>query len=160
MKLTALTALLVIALIGCSKKGEVIKPPPVQLTRADSCKICGMIIVDFPGPKAQIHYSNGKVDKFCSVIEMMTFYLQPDRPRNIVAIYVQDMAKADWQHPVDHWIDAERAFYVYGAQVTGPMGDELIPFSDRKSAEAFIEEKGGKLLRFNEITMDLLKPRA
>lgn len=117
-----------------------------------------MIIVDFPGAKGQIHYKNGKADKFCSTLDLFLFYLQPDSPKNIAAIYVNDMGKAQWDHPQGHWIDAEKAFYVYGGDITGPMGEALVPFSDIKEAEAYKGKYGGRLVRFNEITMDMLKP--
>lgn len=155
--------MLVITLIsliaGCTKE-ETAVPPPAELTRAHSCSVCGMIIVDFPGAKAQIHYKNGKSDMFCSTLDMFMFYLQPDRPVNIAAVYVQDMGKADHNHPVGHWIDAEKAFYVYGGDIMGPMGDALVPFLNLTEAEAYIKKHGGKIVRLNDITMDMLRPEA
>jgi copper chaperone NosL len=143
---------------GCHRE-EVAKPKPIELDRRHICRVCGMIIVDFPGPKAQIHYRNGRIDTFCSVLEMMTFYLQPDRPHGIVAIYVNDMSKADWKHPVNHWLDAEKSLYVHGSDMSGPMGEEIIPFPDVPSAEEFTRSHGGRITRFNEITMDMLRPK-
>ncbi len=150
--------IMILSLLGCEKETEV-KPPPVEFTDTDSCALCGMLIMEYPGPKAQIHYRNGRVDRFCSVQEMMSFYLQPDRPKDIVAIYVTDMKRADWKRPRNAWIDAEGAFYVYGASISGAMGNELVPFSDRPSAEAFIARYGGKVIRFHEINMQMLEPR-
>ncbi len=118
-----------------------------------------MIIVDFPGPKAQIHYRDGRIDKFCSVYEMLTYYTQPDRPGGILAIYVNDMSEADWKKPVDHWIDAETAFYVYDPDISGAMGTEIVPFRDRISAERFMKKHGGRIVRFKEITPEMLEPR-
>ncbi len=147
----------VLTVMGC-KEQDVPKPPPIELTREHICSVCGMIIVDFPGPKAQIHYRGGRVDTFCSVAEMISFYLQPDRPRGIVAIYVNDMSGAEWKHPLGRWIDAEDAYYVYGARISGAMGQEMVPFSDYASAEGFIRKHGGRVVRFNEIKMDMLRP--
>lgn len=118
-----------------------------------------MIIVDFPGSKAQIHYRNGEIDTFCSTLDMLLFYHQPDRPRNIVAIYVNDMGKAQWDHPVGNWVDAKEAFYVYGGDIMGPMGEALVPFSKRSDAEDYIKKHGGRIIKFEEITPDILKPR-
>jgi copper chaperone NosL len=144
-------------LAGCTK-GDVEKPLPIELTRDHACAVCGMIIVDFPGTKAQIHYSNGRSDTFCSSLDMFMFYLQPDRPGNITAIYVHDMGKADWDHPEGHWIGAEDALYVYGGDIMGPMGDALVPFADVKDAEAYLNDHGGRIVRFHDITMDMLRP--
>jgi copper chaperone NosL len=150
--------IVVLCLAACARdKGE--KPLPVEFTRDHACNVCGMIIVDFPGAKAQIHYKNKKYDAFCSTLDMFLFYLQPDRPGNIIAVYVNDMGKSDWEHPKGNWIDAEKAFYVYGGDVMGPMGEALVPFSDIKDAEAYIKKHGGRIIRFNDVTMEILKPR-
>ncbi len=157
-KNTTLIVLALLLVVSCAQKEESIKPPPVEIKRGDSCRLCGMIILDYPGPKAEILYRDGRVDKFCCVQEMMSLYLQPDRPRGIRAIYVTDMAGQDWKSP-GRWIDAEKAFYVYDANISGAMGNELVPFSDRTSAERFIEKHGGRIVRFNEITLEMLEAK-
>ncbi len=147
----------VLLLAACARE-EAAKPLPVEFTRKDACVVCGMIIVDFPGAKAQIHYRNGRIDPFCSTLDMFNFYLQPDRPGGIVAVYVNDMGKADWKHPVDHWIDATKAVYVYGGDVMLPMGEALVPFSDIKDAERYMREHGGRIVRFDDVTLEMLRP--
>ena len=149
--------LAVFLVTACTKSG-IEKPVPIELTREHSCAVCGMIIVDFPGTKAQIHYRNGRSDMFCSTLDMLMFYLQPDRPGHITAIYVQDMGKADWDHPEGHWIDAEEALYVYGGDIMGPMGDALVSFSDVKDTEVYMNDHEGRIVRFNDINMAMLRP--
>lgn len=144
---------------SCSNK-EAEAPRPVELTRDRACSVCGMIIMDFPGAKGQIHYRNGKADAFCCTLDMFLFYLQPDRPPHISAIFVNDMGKADPDRPRDHWIDATRAFYVYGGDVMGPMGEALVPFPDRRQAEAYVGRNGGRIVRFDEVTPEMLRPDA
>lgn len=148
---------ILVILLSCKRTEE--KPVPIELTREHSCRVCGMIIVDFPGSKAQIHYRNGEIDTFCSTLDMFLFYHQPDRPRNIVAIYVNDMGRADWNYPTGNWIEAREAFYVYGGDIMGPMGEALVPFSSRADAEAYVKKHGGRVLRFNDITPEILRPR-
>jgi len=143
---------------GCFKEDEAEKPLPVELNRNHACRVCGMIGVDFPGAKAQMHYKNTKVDSFCCTLDMFSFYLQPDRPRNIAVIYVNNMGEADWEHPRNHWIDAQKALYVYGGDIMGPMGEALVPFLDLKDAETYVKKHGGKIYRFDEVTMDMLRP--
>ncbi len=150
--------LIILCLAACSKE-PVAKPLPIEFTRDHTCNVCGMIIVDFPGAKAQMHYKNKRRDTFCSTLDMFLFYLQPDRPGNIIAIYVNDMGKSDWERPKGNWIDAEKAFYVYGGDVMGPMGEALAPFLDIKDAEAYIKKHGGRVIRFSDVTMEILKPR-
>lgn len=155
--LLKLLIIIPLMLTSCTKE-EVSKPMPVELGREHACAVCGMIIVDFPGAKGQIHYRNGRVDFFCSTIDMLLFYLQPDRPSNISVVFVNDMGKADWKHPVNYWIDAKEAVYVHGADVMGPMGEALVPFSDRKDAEEYIKRHGGRIVGFSAITMEMLRP--
>lgn len=158
IKKYSLVILLVIFSLGCSR-GQGAKPLPVELDRSHDCKVCGMIILDFPGAKAQIHYENGKYDAFCSTLDMFLFYLQPDRPVNVTAVYVNDMGKADPVHAKGQWVDAKSVFYVQGGDVMGPMGEALVPFYDMKDADAYVKKHGGKIIKFKEVTMPMLRPQ-
>ena len=150
--------ILIILFFAACTKGPDEKPPAVEFGREHTCQVCGMIIVDFPGAKAQIHYKKGKYDSFCSTLDMFLFYLQPDRPADITAVYVNDMGKADVEHPVDHWTDATKAIYVYGGDIMGAMGEAIVPFADIKEAEVYIKQHGGRVIEFNDVTMDMLRP--
>jgi len=160
MKHTYFIALILILSASACTRDTGIKPMPLELTRDHACAVCGMIIVDFPGSKAQIHYKDGKYSVFCSTLDLFLFYFQPDRPANIAAIYVNDMENADPTHPKGHWIDAEKAVYVQGGDVMGPMGEALIPFMNRTAAEAYRKKHGGAVIAFNEVTTDMLRPAA
>jgi copper chaperone NosL len=154
-----LRLLIVIAflLIGCSKEDSA-KTFPITLTKDHACKICGMISAEYPGPKAQIQYKKGESETFCGTPHMFMATLHPERPRNISAIYVHDMGQADWDHPKNEWIDAKEAYYVLGGDKKGPMGDPLVPFSALEGAESYVKEHGGRIVRFDEITVDMLSP--
>jgi copper chaperone NosL len=91
---------------------------------------------------------------------MFSFYLQPDSPKNITVFFVNDMGKADWERPSEHWIDAKKAYYVFGGNIMGPMGEALVPFSELKDAEGYVNDHGGKIIRFDEVTMGMLRPEA
>ena len=90
--------------------GEAARPaPPREIASDTVCVLDGMRLADFPGPKAQIHYAQGDPDFFCDTKEMFAIVLRPEQQRQIVAIYTQDMAKADWTRPESNWIDARAA---------------------------------------------------
>ncbi len=144
-------------LTGCSKEDSA-ETSPLTLTKDHACKICGMILVEYPGPKAQIHYKKGASETFCCTPHMFMGYLNPERPRNISAMYVHDMGEADWDHPKNEWIDAKTAYYVLGGDKKGPMGEPLVPFSALEGAESYVKEHGGRIIRFDDITMDMLSP--
>jgi len=81
---------------------------------------------------------------------MMKFYIfDGDFPydrQKIESIFVTDFYTLEA-------IPAKKAWYVIGSEVYGPMGNELIPFKDKASAENFMKDhKGERILRFDEIT--------
>lgn len=140
---------------GCSKS-EPVAAQPIEITRGTTCSLDGMTLMDYPGPKAQIQYDQGKPDFFCDTVEMFSIYLKPEQQKRIRAIFVQDMAKADWNNPVGHWIDARTAFYVAGSKARGSMGPTLASFARESNASAFAAREGGKVYRFEQITPDMV----
>ncbi len=143
------------ALAACSPT-EQAPPAPIELTRSTACSLDGMLLLDFPGPKAQIHYTQGPTDFFCDTVEMFSIYLRPEQQKRVRALYVQDMGRADWNSPTDHWIDARTAFYVKGSRKLGSMGPTLVSFALEDQAKAFAEKNGGKIYHFAEITPDMV----
>ena len=117
-----------------------------------SCALDGMVLKDFPGPKAQVHYAEGGPDFYCDLIELFAELLAPEQKRAPVAVFVQDMGKTDWDHPAGNWIDAKTAFYVTGSRKRGSMGPTFGSFSSVQDADKFSQREGGKLMRFDQIT--------
>ncbi len=156
---SAFAALGLLAVAACGDEPAAEAPPPQELTRDAVGNYCGMIIVDHPGPKAQIFLA-GRDDPiwFTSVREAMFFTRSPEEPKNIVAFYVNDMGRASWEAPEPGtWIDATAAWYVIGSRRRGGMGGpEAVPFSDKAAALAFIERYGGTLKRFGTIPDDYI----
>lgn len=129
---------------------------PVDFDRSTACALDGMLLADYPGPKVQMHYAGvPNPDWFCDTIEMFNVYLNPEQARLVAALYVQDMGKADWNAPQGHWIDAKKAFYVFGSKRLGAMGPTAASFASEADARAFATEHGGKVLRFDEVTPDM-----
>ena len=112
-----------------------------------------MLLLDYPGPKAQIHYDQGAPEFFCDTVEMFAIYPRPEQQKRILAVYVQDMGKADWTKPQGHWIDAKMAFYVEGSKLHGSMGPTLGAFAAEKDAQSFAQKEGGRVLRFDQVTL-------
>lgn len=128
----------------------------LEIDRSTSCSLDGMLLGDYPGPKAQIHYSGlSQPDWFCDTLEMFNVYLNPEQSRLVTALFVQDMGKTDWDKPVGSWIDAKKAFYVLGSKRLGSMGPTAASFSSQADAQAFAAQHGGKVLKFDEVTPDM-----
>lgn len=153
---TTIIAVTLFALLttGCNRV-ESVPPTPIELTRETACSLDGMLLLDYPGPKAQIHYAQGPVDFFCDTVEMFSIYLRPEQQKRIRALYVQDMGRTDWNSPQGQWIDAKTAYYVHGGKLLGSMGPTLASFAYEAQARDFIAKHGGKLYGFNEITPEM-----
>lgn len=129
---------------------------PVNIDPGTSCSLDGMILADYAGPKAQIHYDGqSRPDFFCDTVEMFNIWHNPEQARRILAIYVQDMGKTSWEKPDGHWIDAKAAFYVHGSRLHGSMGPTIASFASENDARKFAETNGGTVLRFDQVTDDM-----
>jgi copper chaperone NosL len=154
MKPFRYTALALLALLAaCSQ--AVTRPGAIEPGADATCALDGMLLRDFAGPKAQIHYAEGKPDFFCDLVELFATLRAPEQKRAASAVFVQDMGKTDWDHPAGHWIDAKSALYVVGSARRGSMGPTFGAFSSMQDAEAFVKKEGGKILRFDQIGADL-----
>lgn len=150
------TLALLLAVAGCTQ-GEATAPlQPAEVDRNTADAVDGMILLDYPGPKGQILYADGKPDFFCDTVGMFAMFLKPEQQRQVRALFVQDMAQADWNNPVGHWIDAKTAFYVSGSRARGAMGPTLASFAREDAARDFAAKQGGKVLRFDQVTPDMV----
>jgi copper chaperone NosL len=142
-------------LAGCGEEQRPVQPQ--EITRTTACSLDGMILADYPGPKGQIHYDRGEPDFFCDTMELMSIHLQPEQKKRVVAVFTQDMAKTDWKSPQGHWIDAKTAWFVQGSRMRGSMGPTLATFARVEDAEAFARQHGGRVLRFEQITLEMVR---
>ena len=147
----------VAALVGCSEQATGVQAmSPVEIGTATTCELDGMLLADYPGPKAQIFYAGATEPIFmCDTVEMFHTLLQPEQVRKVAAVYVQDMGKADWDQPRGNWMDATQGLYVLGTKRRGSMGPTIASFSQERDAQAFIAKWGGKLLRYSEVTPNM-----
>ena len=122
-----------------------------------ACAVDGKLLKDIPGPTAQVHYAEGKPDFYCDLMDLFSALRAPEQKRAVAAVFVQDMARTSWEHPSGNWIDAKNAFYVAGSRKQGSMGPTFGTFSRIEDAQAFVANEGGKVLRFDEITLAMLR---
>ena len=150
--------LLSLFLIACEKSPPIEVPTAQILTREANGYYCLMTVVNHKGPKGQIILDDGKVLWFTSVRDTISFTLSAEEPKNISAIYVNDMADADWDKPgLDNWINAYTAWYVLGSDKAGGMGTpETVPFSTKQKADSFIKRYNGKIYKFDAIPKEYI----
>lgn len=144
----------VVSVAGCGKQDAPVQA--LEISRGTVCSLDGMTLADYPGPKAQIHYDRGEPDFFCDTMEMFSIHLQSESQKRVRAMFIQDMGKTAWEQPQGSWVDAKTAFYVHGSKRHGSMGPTLAAFSRMEDAQGFAREYGGKVLRFDEVTIDMV----
>ena len=108
----------------------------MQVPSKAKCPVCGMFVTKYPKWAAAL-IENGHTHYFDGVKDMMKFYIFdvdfPYERSKITNIQVSDFYTLAT-------IDAKKAFYVVGADVFGPMGNELIPFESKKAAQTFMKD--------------------
>jgi len=146
--------LLTLSLTTGSYGGE---KKPIKPSPKDKCPVCGMFVAKYPDFLAEILFKDGFYVFFDGPKDMFKYYFQleryqPSRKRSdIDSIYVTDYYSLGL-------IDAYPAYYVVGSDIFGPMGRELIPFGKEADAREFLKDHKGKLLiRFQEITFEMIK---
>ncbi|TAN25119.1 MAG: nitrous oxide reductase [Castellaniella sp.] len=158
----SLSALLLslLLLTGCERH---VLPPsqqPVAIEDDDICAVCGMYIKDSPGPRGEAYVEGHKQPlKFDSTRDFFAYILQPDNATRLQNLFVQDSARINWAHPsnsADSFTDARTAYYVGWQPLLGSMGPTLASFARKEDADQFIRDHGGHLLRFDEITPEMI----
>jgi copper chaperone NosL len=144
-------------LVGCDE--DTVVPSPQALTRDAIGHYCNMIVADHLGPKGQIILkSHADPLWFSSARDAIAFTMLPGEAKDIAAIYVTDMARANWDSPEpDTWIEARAAWYVIDSTRVGGMGaPEAVPFSTKGTADAFAFDYGGTVVAFENVPEDFV----
>ena len=135
------------------KKG---KKTDIQIHKKERCPVCGMFVTPFPKWLTQIQFKDGTHHTFDGMKCLFRYYFTPEKfnpdglKKTINRILVRDYYNLEF-------IDHDKAIYVVGSNVYGPMGHEVIPFGDKKAAETFLSEHVGlRLYRFDQVTIQLL----
>jgi nitrous oxide reductase accessory protein NosL len=130
---------------------------PIKPSPKDKCPVCGMFVAKYPDFFAEIIYKDGTYAVFDGAKDMFKYFFNlrkyhpSQKTENIDAIYVTDYYNLTL-------IDGYEATYVIGSDIYGPMGREPIPFAKEADAQEFRKDhKGKSLLRFKEITTEIIK---
>lgn len=159
-KSVLICALLGVSLLACDPgQQDATAHSPVPMEAGDECHLCGMIITRFPGPKGEAFVRhNKKALKFCSTRDLFAWLLQPDVTSQVEAVYVHDMGETSWETPDDNTlVDARKAWYVIGSDRKGAMGHTLASFSNKNAADRFARERGGEIVSFEQIDLEMLQ---
>jgi copper chaperone NosL len=146
-----------LCMAACGREPSGTLPAAAELTADAIGYYCNMIVVNHNGPKGQI-FLTGRDEPlwFTSVRDTLAYTMLPEEPKNIAAIYVNDMGQASWDQPEPGtWVDARQAWYVLGSEMMGGMGaPEAVPFRESAAAEEFAARHGGEVLAFDAVPED------
>jgi nitrous oxide reductase accessory protein NosL len=126
----------------------------IKVPKNSKCPVCGMFTAKYPKWVATIKEADGKLYYFDGVKDMMKYYFDPKRFHHDKKEFKEIMVS-------DYYtlkpFDAKKAWFVIGANIYGPMGNELIPFKTKDEATKFLKEHfGKKIVNFDEIREDLV----
>lgn len=132
-------------------------PAPVKPSKKDKCPVCGMFVYKYPDWVGEVIFNDGTVAFFDGAKDLFKYYfdLKKYNPgktqKDIAAIYVTEYYDLKL-------VDAQKAFFVIGSDVYGPMGRELIPFFTKEDAEAFKKDHNGtRILVFKKVTPAVIR---
>jgi copper chaperone NosL len=129
-----------LALAGCGgEQADAATPPAIAYGR-DTCDRCGMIIADerFAGGLVA---DDGEAEVFDDLGEMLQSRRESGEDSRQVWVH-------DWSS--SEWIDGTTATYVRSAPELTPMGTGIVAFAQPDDADAFIAERGGERLSWDE----------
>jgi copper chaperone NosL len=154
------TIMMLAVLCGCEGGKDQAKQLPVAIVKGDTCAACGMLIGPYPGPRGEAYIVGLKKPlKFGGTRDFFAYVTQPDIATRLKSVFVQDCAHINWTHPTDaaeSFVDARKAYYVAWQPLAGEMGPTFASFAKRPDAEAFIQAHGGALLRYGQITPQIV----
>ncbi len=128
----------------------------------DRCPVCGMFPAKKPKSAAGMRLTDNRTYYFCSNSCLLRSHRRPDVYLGADGASIARMVVLDYFTGAP--VDAERAWWVAGSDVVGPMGPALVAFAGRSDVDAFIRRHGGReVFQIKEIDDGLwqrLFPRA
>ena len=120
------------------------------------CPVCGMYPARSLEWAAQLIFDNGDTHFFDSPLSMFTYlanvgrYAAGRELAQVVRVYVTDAAGGGW-------LVAQEAVFVDGSGALGPMRAGNLPaFASTEAAQLFVQQRGGTVLRFDDVTPKVL----
>jgi nitrous oxide reductase accessory protein NosL len=125
-----------------------------------TCLVRHVLVYKDPKWVAKIETRKGKTVYFSSPKSMFEFYFRPGKWYDVGVKSERDFSKiVVTDYNTLEPINAEEAFYVYGAgTITSPAGDDLPAFKSKEEAEKFSKQYDGKrVMPFDKVSNALIK---
>ncbi len=127
---------------------------PIKIESDKKCPLCSMVPARYPKFNCQIVFKDGSYEAFDSAIGLLVYLHFPDKTgltlKPVAGIYFKDYLKASW-------LEADKAFFVTGSEVRGPMGIQFLPVDSQQAAEELKKQaKGKEVVHFKMINRQYL----
>ncbi len=144
-----------LALYVAKKKGGNGDMSGLNVPKDAKCPVCGMFVAKYPKWVSEVSNHKGAKYYFDGVKDMMRFIIDSKK-------YIKKSFMVNEINVKDYYsgkvVPGKKAFYIIGSNVTGPMGNELIPFGTEKDAKTFMNDHHGKkIVRYGMISRELVK---
>lgn len=123
------TVLFSVGLLTACSSDSASNAAPKDFSEGDACVLDGMYLADFPGPKGQLRYADGRVDWFCDTVELLPYLAGAGVGGIDHGCIRSGHGEGRLRRPRGHWIDARSAFYVFGSSRLGSMGPTAVRFA-------------------------------
>ena len=130
---------------------------PLHPGEKDRCPVCGMSVTPYPEWIGQVRHDDGTTVFFDGCKDLFKYLLSVDRyapekdRRTVASVFVTNYYDGEA-------ITARTALFVFGSNVMGPMGPELVPHRTIDAANDFMRDHEGLgILRFDEISEVVLR---
>ena len=118
---------------------EISEPHVIEAHK--ECPLCGMYPARYPRFHCQIVFKDGTYEAFDSTAGLLVYLFFPDKTgmvvKEIQAVYFKDYLR-------DTWIESKQTYFVFGSDVMGPMGLELLPAGDKESSQKLLKQENGR----------------
>jgi len=132
---------------------------PITVSKDDLGLIRNLKVYKYPRWIAQVTTVQNKKLYFSSAKSMFEFYFLFKKWPEFNVKTVDDMAEIFvTDYKTYDAINARRAYYVYGSNVTSIAGDDLISFKNEYDAKEYSKNHNGKrIFRFSQVRHQLIQ---
>ena len=108
----------------------------------------------YPKFNCQIVFKDGSYEAFDSAIGLLVYLHFPDKTgitlKPVAEVYFKDYLK-------ESWLEADKALFVTGSEIRGPMGIQFVPVDSQLAAKQIKKQANGKdIIHFKMINREYL----
>jgi nitrous oxide reductase accessory protein NosL len=114
----------------------------MRISEQDRCPVCGMFPAKRPKHAAAMVLKDGRTFYFCSNGCLLRTWRDCDRRLRVPAESIGRMVVQDYFSGAP--LDADKAWWVAGSDVVGPMGPALVALRSEQEVTQFRKRHGGR----------------